>query len=68
MNNIEGEDGEIYIDPEEWLHALLALTADEEQKEQLLRKVAANTGLAFADVEEVMAVLMPLLLGMARGN
>lgn len=68
MNTIEDEDGEVYIDPEEWLRVLLAITADEEQKQRILQKVSEHSGIAFENVEEVIAILLQLLLEKARSN
>lgn len=62
------DGGNIQIDPEALLQAILAVTADEAQKQELLQGISERTGVALADVEEIADVLIQFLLESTRSN
>jgi hypothetical protein len=50
LNNEELWDEDTEIDPELWLQALLAMTADKAKKEQLVQGISRKTGLPLVNI------------------
>ncbi len=62
------EFGNTEINPEVWLHFLLAFKADEKKRLELHEKIAAHRNLTLEQVNEIFDTLLELLLNMARSN
>lgn len=67
MNNME-EERDIQIDPELWLHFLLALKSDKNKWRELQEQVGGYSGLNLEKVEHVLDSLLEILLKKVRSN
>lgn len=56
------------IDPELWLQALLAMTADKDRKEEIIQRIAKKTGQIPENVEKILSTLINILANKARSN
>ena len=69
MENFDAPFDDNYeIDPEIWLQALLAMTSDKHQKEELVRGIANKTGLLPEKVELLIACTIDFMANKARSN
>ena len=63
------EDRENFkINPEVWLHTLLAITGDKEKKAQVVQKIAQKTGFSPEKVQLIIATTIRLLIHQTRAN
>jgi hypothetical protein len=63
------EDRETFrINPETWLHTLLAIAGDQEKKEEVLQIIAKKTGYLPEQVEVIFATTISLLINQTRTN
>ncbi len=56
------------INPQVWLHTLLAIAGDKEKKEEALRKIAQETGCPPEEVEVIFATTINILMKQTRSN
>lgn len=56
------------IDPEVWLQFLLAMTGDKERKEELIQKIAKNTGQIPENVEKILSAMLNFMANKSRSN
>jgi hypothetical protein len=64
LENIEG----FRINPEVWLHTLLAIVGDKDKKEEVVQRVAQQSGFSPERVELIMATTIGILLSDTRAN
>ena len=68
-NDFNLEDRENFrINPEVWLHTLLAIVGDKDKKEEVVQKVAQRSGLPPEKVEVIIATTISVLLNQTRSN
>ena len=67
-DNLESRDGDIEIEPEEWVQALLAIMGDKERREELIRKISERTGQSPEKVELIVSATITYLSNKARSN
>ena len=69
MENDQGSwDDDTEIDPEVWVQVLLAMTGDKDRREELVRKIAENTGQTPEKVELIITAMLNYLTGKVRSN
>lgn len=56
------------INPQVWLHTLLAIAGDKEKKEEVVQRVAQETGWASEKVEVMFATTIRILMNQTRSN
>lgn len=66
--NLEHDSGDTEIDVNQWLFAIMAMTHNEESKEELIQKMASKTGFPPEKVEDVIAALLKTLAEGSRTN
>ncbi len=66
--NPEHDNGDTEIDVDQWLFAIMAMTRNEESKEELIRKMSSKTGLPPEKVEKIIAVVLQILAERSRTN
>lgn len=63
------EDRENFkINPEVWLHTLLAIIGDREKKEEAIRQITQKTGFSPEEVNVIMRTTISVLLNQTRAN
>jgi hypothetical protein len=63
------EDRENFrINPEIWLHTLLAITGDKEKKAEMVRQVMQKTGFSSEQVELILTTTIGILVNQTRAN
>ena len=62
----EDENEEINLDL--WLPALLAMTGDTKQKEEMVQKIAQKTGLVPEKVDLILAETIKFMIHKTRAN
>lgn len=63
------EDRENFkINPEVWLHTLLAIVGDREKKEQVVQRIMHNSGFSQAKVEFILRTTISFLISQTRAN
>ena len=63
------EDRENFrINPEVWLHTLLAIAGDKEEKQEIVRKIAQKTGFTPENVEVIITTTISVLINQTRGK
>ena len=63
------EDRETFrINPETWLHTLLAIAGDKEKKEEVIQIISQKTGYLPEQVEIIFATTISLLLSQTHAN
>jgi hypothetical protein len=68
-NDFDLENRESFrINPEVWLHTLLAITGDKEKKEEVVQRIAQQTGFHPERVELIMATTISILMNETRAN
>jgi hypothetical protein len=70
MENEYGlEDRENFrINPQVWLHTLLAIVGDKGKKEEVIHKIALTTGVPPEEVELIIATTINILINDTRAN
>ena len=61
-------DDDFEIDPEVWVQALLAMTGDNDRREELVRKISQKTGQTPEEVELIISTTITYLTNKARSN
>ena len=56
------------INPEVWLHTLLAITGDREKKEEAVRQLVQRTGFTPKEVEVIITTTIGILISQTRAN
>lgn len=68
-NDFDLEDRENFkINPEVWLHTLLAIAGDKDKKEEVVQKISRKTGLLPEKVEVIIATTIGVLINQTRAN
>ena len=63
------EDREKFkINPDVWLHTLLAIVGDKEKKAEAVRQVVNKTGYSPRQVEVILSTTISILLNQTRAN
>jgi hypothetical protein len=67
--NFDLEDRENFkINPEVWLHTLLAITGDKEKKEETVRQMVQKTGFSAEEVNVIIKTTIGILISQTRAN
>jgi hypothetical protein len=56
------------INPEVWLHTLLAITGDKEKKAETIQQIVQKTGLSPRQVEVILSTTISILINQTRVN
>ncbi len=56
------------INPQKWLHTLLAIAGDREKRDEVVQRVAHETGCPPENVEELMSQTIKILMDQTRSN
>ena len=56
------------INPEVWLHTLLAIVGDREKKEEAIRQITQKTGFSPVEVNVILKTTIRVLVSQARAN
>jgi len=56
------------INPEVWLHTLLAIVGDKEKKRQVMNRVAQKSGISLEQVELIIRTTIGILINQTRAN
>jgi hypothetical protein len=63
------EDRENFkINPEVWLHTLLAITGDKEKKAEMVRQITRKTGYSSEQVDLILTTTIGILINQTRAN
>lgn len=63
------EDRENFrINPEVWLHTLLAIAGDKEKKQEVVQKIAQKTGFTPEKMEVIIKTTIGILINQTRAN
>ena len=63
------EDRENFrINPEVWLHTLLAITGDKEKKAEVVRQLTQKTGFSSGQIELIITTTIGILANQTRAN
>ena len=63
------EDRENFkINPEVWLHTLLAIAGDKEKKAEAVRQMVEKTGFSTAEVQLIFTTTIGILINQTRAN
>jgi hypothetical protein len=63
------EDRENFrINPEVWLHTLLAIAGDKEKKAETVRQMVQNTGFSPEQVQLIIRTTIGILINQTRAN
>lgn len=63
------EDRENFkINPEVWLHTLLAIAGDKEKKADAVRQIMNRTGYSLEQVNQIMSTTISILINQTRAN
>jgi hypothetical protein len=63
------EDRENFrINPEVWLHTLLAITGDKEKKAEMVRQITRKTGYSPEQVDLILTTTIGVLINQTRAN
>jgi hypothetical protein len=63
------EDRENFkINPEVWLHTLLAIVGDKEKKQQVMQRIAQKSGFSLEQVELIIRTTIGTLINQTRAN
>jgi hypothetical protein len=63
------EDRENFkINPEVWLHTLLAITGDKEKKAEMVRQITRKTGYSPEQVDLILTTTIGVLIDQTRAN
>jgi hypothetical protein len=64
---LEGRE-EFRINPQVWLHTLLAIAGDKEKKEEVVRRIVQETGCPPEKVKVIFATTINILMNQTRSN
>jgi hypothetical protein len=63
------EDRENFrVNPDVWLHTLLAIAGDKERKAETVRQIVQNTGLSPEQVQLIIRTTISTLINQTRAN
>ena len=63
------EDRENFkINPEVWLHTLLAIVGDREKREEAVRQITQKTGFSPEYVKRIITTTIGILINQTRAN
>ena len=63
------EDKENFkINPETWLHTLLALMGDKDRKQAVVQRIMQNSGFSQEKVELIIRTTISILINQTRAN
>ena len=63
------EDRENFkINPEVWLHTLLAIVGDKEKKQQVINRIVEKSGFTLEQVELIIKTTISTLINQTRAN
>jgi hypothetical protein len=63
------EDRENFkINPEVWLHTLLAIVGDKEKREEAIRQITQKTGFSPEEVKVLLRTTIGVLINQTRAN
>jgi hypothetical protein len=63
------EDRENFrVNPEVWLHALLAIAGDKEKQAETVRQIVQNTGFSPEQVQLIIRTTITILINQTRAN
>jgi hypothetical protein len=63
------EDRENFkINPEVWLHTLLAIAGDKEKREEAVRQIVQKTGFSPEEVQRIFRTTIAILINQTRAN
>lgn len=63
------EDRENFrINPEMWLHTLLAIAGDKERKQEVVQKISQKTGFSPENVKVIITTTISVLINQTRAN
>jgi hypothetical protein len=63
------EDRENFkINPQVWLHTLLAIVGDKEKKQQVMERIAEKSGFSIEQVEVILRTTISALINQTRAN
>jgi hypothetical protein len=67
--DLDLEDREKFkINPEVWLHTLLAIVGDTEKKEEAVRQITQRTGYSPEEVKIIIKTTIGVLINQTRAN
>jgi hypothetical protein len=68
-NDFDLDDKENFkINPEVWLHTLLAITGDREKKEKVIQRIMQKSGFSHEKVEIILKTAIRVLINQTRAN
>ena len=68
-NDFNPENGKSFrINPQAWLHTLLAITGDREKREEVVQIIVQETGWPPEKVEVLISTTIKLLMDQTRSN
>lgn len=68
-NDFDLENRENFkINPEVWLHTLLAITGDKDKKAEVVQRIAQKTGFTPEKVNVIIATTISVLINQTRAN
>ena len=63
------EDEEKFqINPQVWLHTLLAIVGDKEKKQQAMKRIAEKSGFSLKEVDVILRTTISTLINQTRAN
>jgi len=63
------EDRENFkINPQVWLHTLLAIVGDKEKKQQVMERIAKKSGFSIEQVEVILRTTISTLINQTHAN
>ena len=63
------EDRENFkINPDVWLHTLLAIVGDKEKREEAVRQITQKTGFSAEEVKRIITTTIAILMNQTRAN
>ena len=65
---MDDENDEEEINVEEWLFALMAMTGNKENLDELVHKISSKTGQSLDEVEKIIAATIQELAKRSRTN
>lgn len=65
--NLENKE-QFRINPQVWLHTLLAIVGDKDKKAEAIQTVSQQTGCPPEQVEAIMATTIKILMDQTRSN
>lgn len=56
------------INPQVWLHTLLAIAGDKERKDEIVHRISQETGCSIEEVKVIFATTINILMNQNRSN